>query len=58
MECSEVFRREEYKAALAPVMGTGFDPAHRDNVTLLLKVQMYMLCVYAYSCVELGDKVL
>jgi hypothetical protein len=34
----EVFRREEYKAALAPLMGTGFDPAHRENVTSLLKV--------------------
>ncbi|WIA17943.1 hypothetical protein OEZ85_009435 [Tetradesmus obliquus] len=33
----EVFRREEYKAALAPLMGTGFDPAHRENVTSLLK---------------------
>lgn len=33
----EVFRREEYKAALAPLMGSGFDPAHRENVTSLLQ---------------------
>lgn len=34
----EVFRREEYKAALAPLTGTGFDPAHKENLTALLKV--------------------
>lgn len=34
----EVFRREEYKAAMAPVTGTGFDPAHRENITDLLQV--------------------
>jgi hypothetical protein len=37
----EVFRREEYKAALAPLMGTGFDAAHRENVTSLLKVRRH-----------------
>jgi hypothetical protein len=35
----QVFRREEYKAALAPLTGTGFDPAHKENVTSLLKVR-------------------
>lgn len=34
----EVFRREEYKAAMAPLTQTGFDPAQRENITSLLQV--------------------
>ncbi|KAF8062053.1 sppA [Scenedesmus sp. PABB004] len=33
----QVFRREEYKAALAPLTGTGFDAAHRANLESLLQ---------------------
>jgi hypothetical protein len=41
---AEVFRREQYKGALAPLMGEKFDEHQRENLTALLKVRDVLYC--------------